>query len=379
MSSLSGRVKRVKLPHNPNAPKAAKWAVRWVDPSGKRRQRTFKSRAERDRFAELKAAELAAFAGPSEAYRQTVREYSESWLTLCRAHLKPRTVDGYRTTLAKHVLPVLGERPLHEITRSDVQELLRQMMDAGTGRATVKATFAVVRAMLGSARDDGLLPANPAERLGKRLRLNESARHRQEQVKAMTAEQLATFLAQARERNPGYAPLFLTLARTGMRLGEALALKWADVDVKAGTIRIERSRALNGSVDVPKSGHGRTVDLTPELADALRTLRTDRKREALKKGWGNVPEWVFVTSEGRPMDHSGVARRMKRSLDKAQLPLHFTPHCLRHTFASLLLSNGASVQYVQRQLGHASITLTVDTYGKWLPVGTRDADRLDAL
>jgi integrase-like protein len=71
---------------------------------------------------------------------------------------------------------------------------------------------------------------------------------------------------------------------------------------------------------------------------------------------------------------------MRRVLKVAGLPEHFTPHCLRHTYASLMLQQGESLQYVQRQLGHSSITLTVDTYGKWLPMGNKAAvDRLDAL
>ena len=78
------------------------------------------------------------------------------------------------------------------------------------------------------------------------------------------------------------------------------------------------------------------------------------------------------------LDEANVRKAMRRVLKKAGLPEHFTPHCLRHTYASLMLQQGESVAYVQRQLGHASIQLTVDTYGKWLPMGNKAAvDRLD--
>jgi integrase len=78
------------------------------------------------------------------------------------------------------------------------------------------------------------------------------------------------------------------------------------------------------------------------------------------------------------LDGANIRKVFARSLKNAELPLHFTPHCLRHTFASLLLRQGASPAYVQRQMGHASIKLTVDTYGKWLPMGNRaEVDRLD--
>ena len=79
------------------------------------------------------------------------------------------------------------------------------------------------------------------------------------------------------------------------------------------------------------------------------------------------------------MDESKVRRAMRHVLQQATLPLHFSPHCLRHTYASLMLQQGESLTYVQRQLGHASINLTADTYGKWLPLGNKAAvDRLDA-
>src|SRR5260370_34794698 len=86
---------------------------------------------------------------------------------------------------------------------------------------------------------------------------------------------------------------------------------------------------------------------------------------------------MFPSLEGTPLDRANVEKAFKRALKKAGPPLHFTPHSLRHSFASLLLQQGESPAYVQRQLGHASIKLTVDTYGKWLPLGNlAEADKL---
>ena len=92
-----------------------------------------------------------------------------------------------------------------------------------------------------------------------------------------------------------------------------------------------------------------------------------------------LPPWVFLSEAGTPLDESNVRKVMTRSLKNARLPLHFTLHCLRHTYASLMLQQGEAVAYIQRQLGHSSIQLTVDTYGKWLPIGNQGAvDRLDS-
>jgi integrase len=118
--------------------------------------------------------------------------------------------------------------------------------------------------------------------------------------------------------------------------------------------------------------------MSTQLAAALQALLIARKAETLRKGWKDVPAWVFCSTRGTILTYANVRRAMISVLKQAKLPPHFTPHCMRHTFASLLLSAGESVVYVQRQLGHASIQLTVDTYGKWLPIGNKSAvDRLD--
>jgi integrase len=127
-----------------------------------------------------------------------------------------------------------------------------------------------------------------------------------------------------------------------------------------------------------RSGHGRTVDMSQQLTATLRRLQVQRKQEKLHRGWQEMPTWVFINSAGSLMDKSRVRKSFTKILKLAKLPLHFSPHCLRHTFASLLLQAGQSPSYVQRQLGHASIKLTVDTYGKWLPMGNKAAvDGLD--
>ena len=119
--------------------------------------------------------------------------------------------------------------------------------------------------------------------------------------------------------------------------------------------------------------------MSRQLETVLRHLHTDRKSETLRRGWREMPLWVFSTTRGTMLNKGNVRRVFVRLLKRAELPPHFSPHCLRHTFASLLLQQGESPVYVQRQLGHASIKLTADTYGKWLPMGNKAAvDRLDA-
>jgi Phage integrase family len=119
--------------------------------------------------------------------------------------------------------------------------------------------------------------------------------------------------------------------------------------------------------------------MSQELARTLRRLHLDRTAETLRRGWPEMPSWVFVSADGRPLVARTVDRILQRVLRAAGLPAHFTPHCLRHTYASLLLVDGVSPVYVQRQLGHTSIAMTCDLYGRWLPLENKAAvDGLDA-
>ena len=151
-----------------------------------------------------------------------------------------------------------------------------------------------------------------------------------------------------------------------------------DVDFDGRQIRVQQAIS-GGRIEVPKSGHGRTVYMSKQLAQTLRRVLRDRTEQKLKLGWRDLPEWVFANQQGGPFDPNNVRKAFRRALKAARLPQHFHPHCLRHTFASLLLQQGESPAFVQQQLGHSSIKLTVDTYGRWLPLGSADAiDRLDS-
>jgi len=147
-----------------------------------------------------------------------------------------------------------------------------------------------------------------------------------------------------------------------MRLGELLALQWGDVDFHGRFIEV-RHNLVAGRMTMPKSGKTRRVDMSAQLADTLRALLTTRKAEALRNGWGQVPEWIFCGETGGHLDGDNLRHRVSyRLLTKAGLRrIRF--HDLRHTFATMLIQNGESLAYVRDQLGHASIQLTVDTYG----------------
>jgi len=353
-----------------------KWVVDYRDSAGVRRWATCKTRREAEAILAEKVRESRQATRPVVDPDITLAAYAERWLGLIAASVKPRTLDTARYVLERHLLPALGSAKVRQLGKGQVKAFLAGKLASGLAPASVRIIYSTLRALLNAAGDDGMILANPAARLGRQLRLVQPPAVRQEEIKAMTREQLAAFL-KVSDQDRRYAPFFLLLARTGMRLGEALALQWDDVHFQAREIRVARALSA-GRIETPKSGHGRTVDMSRELAAALRRHQVEQKAETLKRGWREMPPWVFCTEAATPLDKSKVRKVFARVLKRGGLPLHFSPHCLRHTFASLLLQAGASPVYIQRQLGHSSIKLTVDTYGRWLPVGDKSlVDRLD--
>ena len=358
-----------------------KWVVDFRDGAGVRRWVTCETRRRAD-------AVLAERLDESRQPRQPVvdpdirlAEYSQRWLNLIRLTVKPRTLSSYEQTLRLHLLPGLGPVKIRNLAKGHIKMLLADKLDSGLARNSVRIIHATLRAMLNAAIDDSVILASPADKLGRQFKLMIPAAARQEDIKAMNREQVSAFLTATHAAPNPYErrhyPIFLLLARTGMRLGEARALQWNDVNWTGHEIRVARALSA-GRIETPKSGHGRTVDMSDQLARALLQLQLECKRETLRRGWADVPLWVFWTETGTPLDESRVRKVFTKMLKAAGLPLHFSPHCLRHSFASLLLQQGESPAYVQRQLGHASIQLTVDTYGKWLPLGNKAAvNRLD--
>jgi integrase len=355
-----------------------RWVVKYRDATGRWRSPSFPSRRRAEdalgSVVEQRRQPSIAVVSPDI----TVVDYAERWLAFVAATLKTSTVEHYEQRLRVHILPAFGFMKVRELHRGLIKSLLAEKAKSGLAVDSVRLIHATLRAMLNAAVDDGVILANPANRLGKVLRLVRSKTARQERIKAFDRVQTSRFLAALLAEVPRLYPLFFTMARTGLRIGEALALQWGDLDFAGREIRVERAVSNAGVLGTPKSGHGRTVDMSTSARDVLQRHQAKLAQAWLKHGGGRMPPWVFPSDVWTPMDHANVAKAFKRVLTAAGLPPHHSPHSLRHTFASLLLQQGESIQYVQRMLGHASITLTVDTYGKWLPMGNKAAvDRLD--
>lgn len=302
------------------------------------------------------------------------KEYAAKWLDdYVKTCCKETTHAGYDTALRVHIYPAFETRRLPEIGRADVKGFIFSMHKKGLSESTVHHAVACLSGIFSSAVEDGHVAANPAARMGRFIKRGGP----KEEIDFLTREEAALFLNAVRKHFPAYYPLFLCSLRTGMRIGEVLALEWGDIDFNGRFIKVRKS-LVRGTVTTPKNGKSRKVDMSLQLAEVLKALRLERKKEALRKGQSSVSDQVFMTENGGVIDLSHLRQRVfHKCLEKAGLR-RIRIHELRHTYASLLLSQGESLVYVRDQLGHGSIRITVDTYGHLVPGANKGAvDKLD--
>ncbi len=302
----------------------------------------------------------------------TLKMYAEQWLRGLHSNLKASTVKFYGDNLTRHVLPLLGARIVGSITRADCRLLIGASREKGLKLATVKGIARTLSSLLSQAVEDDKLPANPALRMGRYLRRGDEAKP---VIQPLTREEATHLVATAAAQYPRWHPWILCALRTGLRSGELLAFQWRDIDWHGGFLLIQRN-LVRGVLTSPKSHQRRRVDMSAQLAATLLEWRRQQRARCLEKAVA-VPDWVFPSLEGTPLEERNVRHVFKRLLEKADLR-QIRIHDLRHTYASLLLQQGESVVYVKEQLGHSSIQLTVDTYGHLIPGANRAAvDRLD--
>lgn len=300
------------------------------------------------------------------------KEYAELWLesyvrTVCRA----TTYERYKTVLTKYILPELGALPIDQIKKPLIKTLLLKLYGSSLSKSSVSLARDVLSGVLGHAADEELIPANPVIGILKRLKLR---RKTTLSIEPMTREEAACFLEVCHAHFRAWHPFFMTAFRTGMRLGELLALEWGDIDWRGKFIRVKKSYK-RGVITGTKTDRDRRVDMSDELAACLRDLLLTCKKEAV--AFGSMCEVVFSRKRVH-MEQNYIRRIFKRILVKAGIR-ELRIHDIRHTFASLLLGNGESPVYVKDQMGHSSIRMTVDIYGHLIPGSNRDAvNRLDS-
>lgn len=312
------------------------------------------------------------------------KDFAKSYMaTYSASHHEESTQETYQQALDRHLLPYFGDMPLDEITRKDIKAFIAEKQKTSTGKGspkkkkrlspgTIRNQKAYLSAILSEAVDDEIIAFNPAARTGKLIK-----KAKTKEIFPFTWEEKDQFEKAMLPYSPRYYPLFLTALRTGMRLGELIALESGDLDFNGGFIDVRRAFS-RGRLTTPKSGKSRRVDMSRGLAETLKQHLVSRKKESLKKGWGEPPDLLFYNEAGSRIDINHLRKRVfYKSLEKAGLR-RIRIHDLRHTYATLRISKGDNILDVSKQLGHHSIKITIDTYSHWMPGGQKSqVDELD--
>ena len=289
----------------------------------------------------------------------TVKSFLLDWLTTyVDVHCKATTATDYRQVLKKNIYPVLGDRQLHEVSRADVKRLIASLAGQGLKKQTIHNILSPLKEAYSHAIDEGLVTLNPVSRTGRLTRSKEDPRTH---ISPLTTEEVRAVLSAAEEKAKlTLYPILLCAVRTGMREGELMGLRWGDVDFRSGFIEV-RQALVRRRITSTKTHKIRRVDLSPQLLEVLQRMKEIRELEAMAKDQAPAP-WVFLSHTGNRWADQTLRRAFKDSLTKAEIrQVRF--HDLRHSFASLLIQQGANPKYVQEQLGHGSIQVTMDIYG----------------
>lgn len=337
---------------------------------GKLKRKTFYGETREEVRGKLVAALSDQQKGlPVITERQTVAEFLEKWLAdVSRPSVRPKTYRFYCDHIRLHIKPALGKKQIEKLTPANVQHFVNDKLQSGLSPQTIRHIIATLRAALSIAVRWQLVYRNVAA-------LVTLPRIQKQEMKIFTPEQAKAFLESVKGHR--LEALFIMALTLGLRRGELLGLHWSDVDFDAATLRVNYGlQRFDGKLHLvePKTEKSRRVLPLPALLiDALRVHRTRQLEERLALG-SNWQEsgFVFASTIGRPLEPRNLNRTFDALLKNAKLPkIRF--HDMRHSCATMLLSQGVPQRTLMEILGHSQISLTMNTYSHVLPEMTRAA------
>lgn len=356
------------------------------DRSGKRRQqwhsvKGLKEDAENKLIELLRSLRTGEYVEPSKL---TVEELLKQWLRdVAKASTSGKTYERYAEIVDTHLIPALGHHRLAKLQPLHIQEFYAEALRSGRrdgrgglSRRSVVHLHRVLHLALRQAVRWQLLARNPAEAV-------DPPRPRPREMRVLDEDQMGQLLRLA-VGTPFYVAVLLAVT-TGMRRGEILALTWADIDFKAGNLvvtkSLEQTRA-GLTIKAPKTAKGRRTIPLPGLAiNALRRQKVQQAKQRLVLGSPDdgTPHAVCPALNGGYLQPDALSRQFRAFIKASGLQcIRF--HDLRHTHATQLLRQGVHPKVVSERLGHAGITITLDTYSHVVPGLQEDAARrLDSV
>lgn len=357
-----------------------RWDVRYRDPNRVYRTKTFRRKSDALKFVGAVETDLdrGDWVNP-DLGRETFGHWAEQWIATTY-YLKPKTQEGYRSVLNCHLLPRLGNTPVSRIDLPMVSSLLSEFGRNGAGAGTVGNIRGVLNLVLEQARRSGAIRTNPVAD-------TKPPRKPPQEMVFLTAGEIAAIAEEAthppirrgggehrRQSFPERGLLIRCAGFTGLRAGEIAALRVSALDFDSMQVRVlsSASEAYGGlQVGPPKNWRRRSVPLPGGLAEELAAHVAD----------ANPSDLVFTSSRGTPVRQSNFhARHFKPAALRVGVDPRIRFHDLRHSYAAMLIAQGAHPRAIMERLGHSTIQVTLDTYGHLFPeLEASITDGLDAI
>jgi integrase len=302
---------------------------------------------------------------------QKLDKYLVEWLEVYKKpNVKPITYSVQERNVRLNIIPRFGHSKLKDITRKDYQKWINELREHYSAGTVRRIHSLMSCAMNDAVHEFNILRENPIVK----IKIPVDKEHTGK-VQFFSREQLSTFLAHTKpvknakyKASIQYTMLFTLLARSGLRIGEALALTWDDLNLDTGMLTINKTLVypLNSTpyISTPKSkASGRTIKLDSESVKLIKRHRINQKEVILRYENYKPTDMniIFHQHDGRWLRTNVVREYFKEVCKRAKLPI-LSPHALRHTHAVHLLEAGANIKYVSERLGHASIVVTANTY-----------------
>jgi integrase len=356
------------------------WRLKYdlgTDGAGKRQTRYVTLRGTRAEAQAQAVKILATIADGThtDPSRETVAEFVERWLkTWANDNTSHATWTSYSQLLRKHLVTRFGARPIQKLRPADLQAVYSAMAAEALADRTRLHLHRVIHVMLKHAAQWGVVPRNVASMV-------DAPRVKAREMEVLTPGEMRTVLETLRGKD--LYPIAAVGLATGLRRGELLALRWADVNLEAGYLQIERGleeTPRGGLVfKAPKTRHGRRqVTLPPSTVALLRDHHRAQLEQRLLFGRGKEPAdaLVFGNFDGSPRSPHWVTATWRKVAKRAGIRATF--HSLRHTHASTLIASGLDVLTISRRLGHGSPVITLSVYGHLFKTDDRAAAIMEA-
>lgn len=338
---------------------------------GKRRRKVLYGRTKAELLDKLREAQQRKATGkPAMNKRHTTVQWLTYWATeVLPGTVADSTAEGYGNIVRRDVVPYVGHVPLDELAPAHVHQMMRALEDRGLGPRTVAYARAVLRRALRVAERWELVTRNAAA-------LVDPPRQRRREPDHLDLETASRILAAAPADRLG--ALYVLAVTCGLRRGELLALWWEDVDLDNAVVHVraglKRIRGKGLVRDEPKTARSRrSVPLPAVTVEALRLHRRRSLEEALALGQPCGPkDFAFTSPTGTPIDPSNLTDSWHAFCMSIGVP-RTRLHALRHTAATLLLTQGVPLTVISRTLGHSGLAITADIYADVVPQLQRDA------